>query len=68
MLSFNNSEVPYFPFIYRQGCSAVGAVDFQELLIPNAPVVIRGNVAKVSRGEAREQSLLKCSSITPRWF
>lgn len=28
MLSFNNSEVPYFAFAYRQGCSALGVVNF----------------------------------------
>lgn len=28
MLSFNNSEVPYFPFTYRQGFSALGVVNF----------------------------------------
>lgn len=37
MLSFINSEVPYFPFTYRQSCSDLGVVNFQELLIPNEP-------------------------------
>lgn len=27
MLSLNNSEVPYLPFTYRQGCSTVGVVN-----------------------------------------
>lgn len=67
MLSLSNSEVPYFPFTYGRGCSAL-VVNSQELLISNVLVVIHGDVAGVSRTEAREQFLHKCSLIMPRWY